>query len=169
MESQGNQTSNEYFKTKVLTAAPEQLQLMLYDGAIRFCEQARPAILAGEIEKSFNLLTRAENILLEMCQGMRDELAPDTCRNMRDLYIFCYEQLVEANMKKDIAPLDDTLKILRHMRQTWVLLMEKLQQEKAGSITPADVARAAQSELRGASEPEKFADAEPGATISIEG
>ena len=45
-------TPNEYLKTKVMTASPEQLQLMLYDGAIRFCEQARSAIEEKQIEQS---------------------------------------------------------------------------------------------------------------------
>ena len=58
---------NEYLKTKVLTASPEQLQLMLYDGAIRFCEQAREAIKNREIEKSYQSLSKAEKIVLEMC------------------------------------------------------------------------------------------------------
>ena len=41
---------NQYQKTKILTASPEQLQLMLYDGVIRFCEQARETIQAQKIE-----------------------------------------------------------------------------------------------------------------------
>jgi flagellar protein FliS len=132
MDTKNNPTSNEYLKTKVMTASPEQLQLMLYDGAIRFCEQARPAIESREIEKSYKLLTRAQEILMEMCNAMRDEYAPETCARMRSLYIFCYEKLVEANIEKKLEPLDEALKVIRHMRETWVLLLEKLQQEKAG-------------------------------------
>ena len=130
METKNN-SSSEYLKTKVLTASPEQLQLMLFDGAIRFCEQARVAIKAGEIENSFNLLNKAEKIVMELNSSMREELAPDTCANMRSLYIFCYEKMVSANVKKEIEPLEEALKILRHMRETWIMLMEKLQQEKA--------------------------------------
>ena len=69
--------TNEYLKTKVLTASPEQLQLMLYDGALRFCEQARLAIENRQIEDSFNALARAEKIVMELCNGMRDEVAPE--------------------------------------------------------------------------------------------
>ncbi len=63
---------NEYLKTKVLTASPEELQLMLYDGAIRFCEQARVAVANKEIENSYNLIVRAENILMELTNAMKD-------------------------------------------------------------------------------------------------
>ena len=136
MDSRNNNTTNEYFKTTILTASPEQLQLMLYDGVIRFCEQAREAVQTGKIEKSFNLLIRAENILMEMCNALRDDVEPETCAKMRALYIYCYEQLVQANMKKEVTALDDALKILRHMRETWILLIEKLKEEKTDSDYP---------------------------------
>ena len=129
MEHNTNNTS-PYLKTKVLTASPEQLQLMLYDGAIRFCEQARNAIEKKEMENSYKLLTRAENILMELCNSMREDVAPETCANMRRLYLFCYNRLVTANIEKQLKPVDETLKILRHLRETWIMLMEKLQNEK---------------------------------------
>ena len=123
-------STGTYIETKVLTASPEQLQMMLYDGAIRFCEQARPAIENKEIEKSYLLLQKAQNIVMELTNTMRDELAPEACANMRRLYIFCYDRLVVANIKKDLIALDEALKVLHHIRQTWVLLMEKLTQER---------------------------------------
>jgi flagellar protein FliS len=122
---------NKYQRTKILTASPEQLQLMLYDGAIRFCEQAREAINEKDIEKSYILMSKAEKIVMEMCNSMRDELAPETCSKMRALYLFCYERLVTANLKKDSKSLDEALDVLRHMRETWCLLMDKLAEEKA--------------------------------------
>ena len=131
MQNKNQPTSNEYLKTKVLTASPEELQMMLYDGAIRFCEQARQALLDQDIEKSFHLLTRAESIIMEMCTAMREEIAPETCAQMRGLYIFCYEKLVTANMKKDIDALDEALKVIRHMRETWTMLIKKLKEEQS--------------------------------------
>lgn len=127
--------ANEYLKTQVLTASPEQLQLMLYDGAIRFAEQAREAIEQQRTEDSYHLITRTENIVMEMCSGLRDEIAPDICGNMRRLYIYCYEQLVEANIQKDTQPLQNALRILRDMRETWVMLLEKLRAERNGEPT----------------------------------
>ena len=135
MDLKQNANSNEYLKTRVMTASPEQLQLMLYDGAIRFCEQARIAIDDSHFEKSFKLLTKAENIIMEMCLSMREEIDPDTCNKMRSLYFFCYEQLVTANMKREVSYLDEALKILRHMRETWILLIEKIQQDRESPLT----------------------------------
>ena len=144
--------SNAYLKTRVLTASPEQLQLMLYDGAIRFCEQARVAIEAKDIEKSYKLITRAEDIVMELTNGLRDDIDPETCANMRNLYIFCYERLVDANLKKELSCLDDAVKVLRHMRETWVLLIEKLQQERCGGQAKQSL-EAAQSAQQSAKQP----------------
>ncbi|MCP4711846.1 MAG: flagellar export chaperone FliS [Planctomycetes bacterium] len=133
---QKTNTPNEYLKTKVLTASQEQLQLMLYDGAIRFCEQARKAIEDKQIEQSYNLIIKAEKIVMELCNSMRDEVAPETCANMRRLYIFCYEKLVDANLKKETKSLDEALQVLRHLRETWIMVMEKAKQEKTQAIEP---------------------------------
>ena len=125
--------SNAYLETRVMTASPEQLQLMLYDGAIRFCEQAREAIEAKEIEQSFTLISKAETIVMELCNSMKEDIAPETCANMRRLYLFCYDRLVQANLKREIAPLQEAVTVLNELRETWLLLMEKLNSEREGS------------------------------------
>lgn len=122
----------EYLRNAVLTASPEQLQLMLYDGAIRFVNQAREAMQAKDIEQTHNYLTRAQRILVEMQGGLRPEIAPDVCKQMASLYNFVYRRLVEANVNKDTVALDEAIQILKHLRETWILLMAKLKEEKAG-------------------------------------
>jgi len=121
----------EYLKTRVMTASPEQLHLMLYDGAIRFADQARLALQEKRFEESFNLITKVEKIVMEMNSGLKDDVEPEVCKKMRALYLYCYDRLIAANIKHRIEPLDEAMKILRHMRETWVMLMEKLQDERA--------------------------------------
>ena len=138
-----NKNPNEYLKTKVFTASPEELQLMLYDGAIRFCEQARSAIQDKQIEESFNLINKAEKIVLQLCNSMKEEIAPEICSNMRRLYLFCYDRLVIANLKKDLNALDDALKVLKHIRETWIMLVEKIKSQRAEQYqnqTPTPIA-----------------------------
>ncbi len=159
--------SKQYLKTKVLTASPEELQLMLYDGAIRFGEQARVAIENREIENSYNLIVRAENIILELTNSMKDEIAPETCANMRRLYVYCYEQLVEANVKKTIEPLHNALKVLRHLRETWILLMEKIKEERAAEQIESDPLEPTRDENHPDSDDQLHQ--EIGATLNVEG
>ena len=111
MDNQTTNTSNHYLKTKVMTASQEELQLMLYDGAIRFAQQARQAILDKNIEQGYNLLIKTQKIVLELSNSMRDEISPETCSHMRALYMFCYEKLVTANMSRDIEPLDEAVRV----------------------------------------------------------
>lgn len=135
--------SSEYLKNAVMTATPEQLQLMLYDGAIRFAGQARDAMGRGDLETSCEKLIRAQNIVLEMRNGLRHEVNPTLCAQMASLYTFIYNRLVDANLKRSQSALDEALKILNHQRETWQILVEKVRGERnrgdtisAGRATP---------------------------------
>ncbi len=125
---------NPYLRNAVMTARPEQLQLRLYDGAIRFASQAREAIEKREIENSFNLLTRAQNIVREMENGLRHEVAPEICGQMASLYRFVFSRLVDANVNKDVQAVDDALKVLRHQRETWAILADKVQKAQTAEL-----------------------------------
>jgi flagellar protein FliS len=124
------QGANTYLKTRVMTASPEELHLMLYDGAIKFCSQARDAINQKQIERSYHLLTRAQSIMLELMGGLKHDLAPELCGKQASLYNFIYRRLVEANLKKDAVAIDDALRILHYCRETWVLVMERLAHDR---------------------------------------
>ena len=67
------QAAQNYLRTKVLTATPEQLQLMLYDGAIRFGEQARAALNEKNYEQSYNLISRMQKIITELSCSLRSK------------------------------------------------------------------------------------------------
>lgn len=125
------QASDEYLRNTVMTATPEQLQLMLYDGAIRFATQAREALAKSDFETSCEKLLRAQRIVLEMRNGLRPEVNPELCDQISALYDFVYNRLVDANMQRDPAAIDEALRILEHQRETWRLLIEKIRREGA--------------------------------------
>src|SRR5437764_8282457 len=123
--------SDSYLKNTVLTATPEQLQLMLYDGAIRFARQAADALQAGDLSTSCEKLLRAQRIVAEMENGLRHHVNPGLCGQLAALYRFIFLRLVDANMNRDRAALDDALRILDHQRETWRILVERVGQERA--------------------------------------
>jgi flagellar protein FliS len=154
----------EYLRTKVLTASPEELHLMLYDGAIRFSEEAKQALQEKNFAKSYEVLVRAQNILLEMSNSLNQDANPTLTARLKSLYNYIYRRLVYANMKRDIPAIDDALKILIYQRETWVMLMDKLAQEKQNSAEPINQT----PEL--ADENQKNADAlpcQPGMVLSL--
>lgn len=140
-------TSGEYLKSAVMTATPEKLQLMLYDGAIRFGRQARDAIIARNFELSCEKLLRTQQIVTAMQDGLRPEVNPQLCKQMSDLYRFIYDRLVAANTRHDVTALDEALQILEHQRETWRLLMEKTREAAAGAEKPLNRGSSVESGL----------------------
>jgi flagellar protein FliS len=127
------QAAQNYLKTKVFTATPEQLQLMLYDGAIRFGEQARVALEKKDFEQSYTMISRVQKIITEMSSSLKHAMAPELCGKMAALYNFVYRRLIDANIEHKVDALDEALNILRYQRETWVLLMAQLGKQKAGA------------------------------------
>lgn len=127
------QAAQQYLRTKVLTATPEQLQLMLYDGAIRFGEQARSALQQNQYEQSYNLLSRVQKIITEMSCTLKHDVSPDLCGKLAALYNYAYIKLIEANVDHRIDSLDEALNVLRYQRETWAMLLNQLGKQKAAA------------------------------------
>jgi flagellar protein FliS len=127
------QAANNYLRTKVLTATPEQLQMLLFDGAIRFGEQARAALEQKNYEQSYKLLVAAQNIVSQLRYALKHDVSPDLCGKLASLYTFAYRRLVNANLTHNLKSLDEALNVLKYQRQTWALLMEKLAKQKAAA------------------------------------
>jgi len=126
------QAAQNYLRTRVLTATPEQLQMMLYDGAIRFADAGRTAILKKDWEGTFLNLSRAQKIITELTSGLKHDVTPDLCGKLAALYNYIYRKLVDASLNHTVESVDEALKLLRYQRDTWALLMEKLGKQKAG-------------------------------------
>lgn len=138
----GNAT-NEYLRNAVMTATPEQLQLMLYDGAIRFTRQAIEGVRQQKWEDAFNGFNRAQKIILELINALNYDVDRQLCTRMASLYHFIYRQLVEAGVDRNLAAAEEALGLLQYQRETWVLLIEKLRQERSGHASPAPSSGAA--------------------------
>ncbi|MBU0719273.1 MAG: flagellar export chaperone FliS [Planctomycetes bacterium] len=118
--------TNPYLHDAVLPATPEQLQLMLYDGAIRFASQGRDAIEAKDYATSYEKLTRAQEIISEMQAGLNYEVNEDLCKRVASIYNFIYRKLIDANVHRDTSAIDDALKVLRIERETWQIVVDKV-------------------------------------------
>ncbi|HNB59019.1 MAG TPA: flagellar protein FliS [Phycisphaerales bacterium] len=123
---------NAYLRTKVMTAPPEQLRLLLIEGAIKFTRQGVEAMRKRDWEGVFNGYCQARNILLELSNSVRMDVDPDLGQRVQSLYMFMYMHLVESSTDKDIAKGEKVLSLLEYERETWVMLLDKLQQEKNG-------------------------------------
>ena len=118
--------ANPYLRDAVMTATPEQLHLMLHDGAIRFATQARDAIEKKDYSTSYDRLTRAQDIIVEMQNGLNYEANRELCERVASVYGFLLHKLIDANIHRDVASIDDALKVLRIERKTWQMLVDKV-------------------------------------------
>src|SRR6516162_7716114 len=84
------QAAQQYLRTKVLTATPEQLQLMLYDGALRFGEQAKLALEQKKFEESYTLISRVQKIVAELMSSLKHDVFPELCAKLSALYNYAY-------------------------------------------------------------------------------
>ncbi len=111
---------NPYLKIKqnqIMTATPGELTLMLYDGAIKFANQAMIAINDGDIERAHKLIIKVQNIIREFQITLDDSY--DVSIDLAIMYDFVYNKLIEANVKKDPEKLEEALYIIRELRNTW--------------------------------------------------
>jgi len=129
--------NNPYFRTKVMTASPEELRLMLIEGSIRFMREGRDALAERRWEASYEALTGAKNIILELTTSMRHEVAPDLCAKLDGLYTFMYRRLVDASLERDPAIIDEVISLMEYERETWVMLMDKVAEERGAETVPA--------------------------------
>lgn len=111
-----------YQKNKILTASPSQLTLMLYDGAIKFCNLAIMAIEENDIQKAHNNIKKVERIIEEFRATLNFKYP--VAQDFDNVYKYLYDRLVEANFHKDKEVLEEVLEHLRTMRATWEEVMK---------------------------------------------
>lgn len=110
-----------YRESAILTATPEQLVVMLYDGAGRFLHQAAAAMRSGDVPVAHERLRRGEKIVehllatLDMSQG-------DVAQRLEAIYAFCLQLLSEARVRQDPAQVDKVRELLGELRESWAEL-----------------------------------------------
>lgn len=158
--------ASAYLRTKVLTASPEELRLMLLEGAIKFLRQGREGLATKDFEAAFNGITRCRNIVLELLNTARPDPDRELYARVSALYTFMYTHLVDAGFEKDVNKCDKVIELLEYERETWVMAMSKLVEERALQTASENQQAAAVS----ASEPSLVTAAPRGYTpLSVQG
>ena len=120
-----------YKRQQVLTATPEALTLMLYNGALRFMTEGREALEKKDYEDANNSLQKAQNIITEFRVTLNMEY--EIAHQLLPLYNYVYDRLVEANMKSDVKQLDEAKNIITELRDAWAQAMKKARAEKGAA------------------------------------
>ncbi|MEM9752162.1 MAG: flagellar export chaperone FliS [Planctomycetota bacterium] len=143
---------NPYLRNKILTASPEELRLMLFDGALKYAKLARkvldPDDPSGKIEspaggskpdyeQSYENVAKCQKIVLELSTSMKSDAAPEIVSKLNALYTYIYRLLVDVNMERKIEPLEEAIKLLGYERDTWAMLMKKNAEQRGESAADA--------------------------------
>ena len=111
-----------YKDNRILTASPAELTLMLYEGAIKFCNIAIMAIEKDDIEKANLNIIKAEKIITELRASL--DFKYPVSNEFELVYDYIYRRLVESNISKDKDILEEALGYIREMRDTWKEVMK---------------------------------------------
>ncbi len=111
---------NHYQNNQINTATPEQILIMLYDGAIRFCHQAIQAMDVGDKAVQGEKISRSMAIISEFSHSLDHEIGGRIAADLDGLYGFMMRELTRANLKNDRKGLENVVDLLSGLRETWV-------------------------------------------------
>ena len=119
-----------YSKTDVNTSDQLTLIIMLYDGLLRFLKKAMVKIEENDVEAAHNYFVRSKDIVNELLSTLHAEKGGDIGNNLRELYLYMFRRIVEANLKKDIEITKDVYQVAKTLHEGWIQLKSHQQNKE---------------------------------------
>lgn len=118
-----SQMANAYKNQQIMTASPEQLTLLLYNGALRFLNESISAMEQGDIQKSHNANMRVQDIVREFVLTL--DMSYEISKTWAQLYEYTEHCLIQGNIKKDVDQLQQAKNVLQELRDAWIGAMQQ--------------------------------------------
>ncbi|MDD4700670.1 MAG: flagellar export chaperone FliS [Desulfovibrio sp.] len=128
-----NKAANAYFQTKVGTTDQGQLLLMLYDGALKYIQQARTKMLAKDFAGKGIMISKVIDIVNELAASLNMDKGGSLAVNLNNLYLLCTARLLRANLKMDVESLNSVETILSGLRGAYAQIIETPEARKAAA------------------------------------
>jgi flagellar protein FliS len=106
-----------YQAVQIRTSSPGEVLLALYDGIFKFLQVAKHAIRARNVARAGEALSRAHAIISELYGSLDHAAYPELCTNLAKLYDFCLTRLTYANRHRDVAVIDEIIRVLTPIRE----------------------------------------------------
>lgn len=129
---------NQYQQNHISTASPEQILLMLYDGAIRFTKMAIAGIEENRPEAKHHGISKALAIISEFSNSLNHEIGGKIAEDLDALYCFMIRELSSANVNDDVEKLRVVQNLLMDLRETWGEAVEIQKKENGGGVAASD-------------------------------
>ena len=126
-----NAAAEAYKRQQIMTATPEALTLMLYNGSLRFMTEGIEAIEKKDYEQANTSLQKAQRIISEFRMTLKMEY--EISNQLLPLYNYVYDRLVEGNLKSDASKVEEAKGIITELRDAWAQAMKEARKEKGAS------------------------------------
>jgi flagellar protein FliS len=108
-----------YYRTQIQSQSPLELVVMLYDGALRFLQMAADGTRRNDLAAKREGMSRSMAILAELQNTLNLQEGGEVAQSLDHLYTYITSRLLDANVKKDPAPVDEAIRLLRPLRDAW--------------------------------------------------
>ena len=136
LSAQSN-ASNAYKQNSVTTASPGELTLMLYNGCLKFLTKAKKAIEDKNIEERNYNIQRAQAIIYELMSTLNMDI--EISKEMLPLYDYMTRRLTDANVKNDIAIIEEVEGLVTEFRDTWKEVIKITRQQQFSGTSEVEV------------------------------
>lgn len=130
---------NDYLETEVMTAAPQKLQLLLVEAAIRKTQLCKSCWESGDNDAATEAIIRAQQIVTEVVCSLRVDGEDDVVRKMAGVYLFVFRTLARAQLEHEPRLLDEAIDVLEVERETWREVCEKFGTKREAGAASTEV------------------------------
>lgn len=140
-----HQAAAAYHTQQIMTASPVRLVAMLYERAIRSLRDAVRAIEAGDIQKRFENIERASEIIVHLAGTLDMDRGGEIAANLSKLYVFMLRRLSEVNLRNDAQAARDVIGLLEPLAESWRELARGASSPPAAPVPPVGTPTAPRS------------------------
>jgi flagellar protein FliS len=110
---------NAYRQTEVQSRSPLELVVMLYDGALRFMNEAKAGFAEGNIPRRAEAMSRTMAIIDQLQNTLDMKAGGDIAQSLDQLYTYVRERLLQASLQQSAAPVDEAMAVITNLREGW--------------------------------------------------
>lgn len=116
---------NSYLTTEIMTADPEKLILLLFDGAINFLKQGKIYLQEKQYEEKGKQLIRGHAVVTELLNSLDKKKGGDIAIRLQAIYVYILQRITDANLNKDAGAINECVGLLSELREAWYTITHK--------------------------------------------
>ena len=119
----GHEQVKKYRELEIKTSSSQGLILLLYNGVIRFLNEAKAKIEEKNWEEANKFLIKGQKVISELMVSLNLKIG-DFTKDWYSLYAYMHQRLIEANLKKEVEPIEEVLELIIPLRNSWIQIMK---------------------------------------------